>query len=80
MLETVNIGYSHIYEFVLVFKDALNKYRIWKKKNTEYSLNKFIEYCHNKRYVSDLNIEYYENNGNWIKNSQFLFGEASQFR
>ncbi len=78
----LEITESHIYQFIKDFKLALTKYRIWKNKSTNYTLEKFIKDCsyNNYRDTEVLSIEYYTSNGGFLKNSQFLFGTASQFR
>ncbi len=74
------IDNAHLYEFIEVFKDALRKYKIWKRKT--YTLEEFIAYCSSNNYhrAELLGIRYYDGNGGYLNNSHFLFGRASQFR
>lgn len=80
--ELFNLEGPQIATFIKLFEGALTKYKIWKRIDTTYSLERFIEYCSRNKYqqAEITGLEYYEGNGNHIKNSQFLFGKASQFR
>lgn len=80
--ESLDIGQSHIYQFMKIFKQAYIKYKIFKKLTTDYLFDRFIRFCGKYKYrnAEILSIEYYTSNGGYIKNSQFLFGTASQFR
>ena len=74
------IDNAHLYEFIKIFKDALRKYKIWKRKS--YTLEEFIVSCSGDTYhqAEVLGVSYYDGNGGYVNNSHFLFGRASQFR
>jgi len=76
----LELDISHFYKFRQVFKDALRKHTIWKK--IKYSLKEFIHECKQQRCrrAEVLGGEYYQDNGGYVNNSHFLFGQASQFR
>lgn len=78
----VNIEPPQLSGFIKFFEGALRKYKIWKKIEQTYSLERFIEYCSRNKYekAEQTGVDYYESNGGAIRNSQFLFGTASQFR
>jgi len=77
-----NLEAPHISEFINLFKATLIKYRLWKNISREYGLVEFISLCGGNKYQQSVLLarEYYEGNGGVLKNSQFLFGKASQFR
>ena len=77
-----NIEPPQLSGFIKLFESALIKYKIWKKISQTYSLERFVEYCSHNKYeqAEQTGVEYYEGNGGGIRNSQFLFGTASQFR
>lgn len=79
-IKLLDIEPAGVYGFIQLFQDALTKYRIWQKR--AYSLTEFIVYCSGNDYcqAQSLALEYYESNGGYATNSQFLFGRASQFR
>lgn len=80
--ESLDIVESHIYQFKKIFKQAYIKYKIYKKLISDYLFERFVRFCSKYKYRNSeiINIEYYTGNGGYIKNSQFLFGTASQFR
>lgn len=80
--ELYMIGASHIWYFLRLFEMARRKHLLWKKKSLDYPLERFIRYCSQDqyRYGETLSIRYYNGNGGYLNNSQFLFGRASQFR
>lgn len=79
--ELLKIEASNVDEFIKVFRNAFIKYRLWQKK-ADYSLEEFIGNCSGlgDRGAERLAIEYYIAHGEYLVNSQFLFGKASQFR
>lgn len=78
----LNMEAAQLRQFIRLSESARIKYRHWKKLPTSYALEQFIEYCSRDGYrrAKALALEYYADNGGYIKNSQFLFGTASQFR
>jgi DNA-directed RNA polymerase subunit N (RpoN/RPB10) len=80
--ELLDTGESQVYRFVKTFKNACQKYTVWKKLNRGYSLESFIQLCGQKECLEAeaMSMSYYAGNGGYRANSQFLFGKASQFR
>lgn len=79
---TDEMGNSHIYYFRRVFERAREKFILWRKEARSYKIEKFIRYCqmYRPQQSEGLSLEYYSNNGSYVKSSHFLFGTASQFR
>ena len=75
-------GISHLYYFRKVFELAKEKFVLWKKRNRTYKIEEFIKRCKQYRpgQSEGLSLEYYADNGGYLKSSHFLFGIASQFR
>ena len=76
----LEMGISHLYRFIGLFKKALRKYIVWQKVNV--SLDDFIKKSSEKSFINarELAWAYYWGNGGYESGSHFLFGTASQFR
>ncbi len=75
-------GVSHIYYFRKVFELAKEKFILWEKRSRTYKIEEFIRHCkrYRPRQSEGLGLDYYTDNGGYIRSSHFLFGIASQFR
>ena len=76
-LEVVDkIEKSTIRHFYSLYNEAFNKYKLYKGKDTKYTIAEFITRCATSNNAVKFCVSYFEN----YKNYRFLFGTPFQFR